>query len=134
MRKILLLIPLFGLLLALPIACAGSYHMDVSGSGKIGFYFISSDDSGTILQGYYGDGTVDYESTYNDGTLETDIKSTGSGFFGTILAPANSWTIDETYSEDGSGPTNYKDDGTTPEMFRHRWTSSFSNVGSYSVN
>lgn len=134
MRKILLLIPLFALSLALPVACAGSYHMDISGSGNIGFYFISSDDSGTILQGYYGDGTVDYESTYNDGTLETDIESTGPGIFGTILAPANSWTIDETYSKDGSPPTNYIDDGPTPEMFLHSWTSSFSNMGYYSVN
>ena len=135
MKKILLLIPLFALLLAAPAACAGHFNMNVKGSGNIGFYFISSDASGTIIQGYYGDGTIDYQSTYTDGTLETEIKSTGRGMFGTILFPANSWSAEETYSKD-DGPSTYVfDSGTTAHIVPpHFWTSSFSNIGSYTIN
>lgn len=137
MKKILFLIPLFALLLALPVACAGSWNMDVSGSGKIGFYFISSDSSGTIFQGYSGDGTVDYKATYTDGTLDTKIDSTAYGDcdFATILFPANSWSADAKYTKDGS-PVSDSGSGTTFGIFQHSWTSSFKSDGwgSYSVN
>ena len=108
--------------------------MDVSGSGNIGFYFISSDTSGTIIQGYSGDGTVDYEATYTDGNLETEIDSTGSGMFGTILFPANLWTSEETYSKNGVPFPKVSDGGTTLGILPHCWTSSFSNIGSYTIN
>jgi hypothetical protein len=133
MKKTLLLIPLFAILLAIPVACAGTFNMDVSGSGGIGFYFISSDAHGAILQGYSGDGTVDYEASYTDGTLDTNIESTGSGSFGTILLPANSWSADASYTDDGS-PVSDSGSGTTLAIFPHSWTSSFSGGGWYSVN
>lgn len=128
MRKILLIIPLFALLLAVPAACAGSFHMDVSGSGNIGFYFINSDASGTIIQGYYGVGTIDYQSTYTDGTLETEIESTGRGRFGTILKPANTWTANAYYLKDGNIVPEEPKSGITKYTFTHSWTTSFKSV------
>ena len=107
--------------------------MDVSGSGNIGFYFVNSDNSGKIIQGYSGTGTVDYKSTYTDGRLDTKIDSTGSGRFGTILLPANSWSADATYTDDGS-PVSDLGTGTTIHIFPHSWSSSFSGGGFYTVN
>ena len=133
MKKTMLLIPLFALILAVPVACAGTWHMDVQGSGNISFYSISSDRYGTIMQGYTGDRTVDYESTYNDGALETDIDSTGTGGFGTILLPKSSWSADATYTDDGT-PVSDFGSGATFAMFPHSWTSSFVGGGTYTVN
>ena len=133
MKKTLILIPFLLLLLALPMACAGSFHMDVSGSGNIGFFMFSSDDSGSIMQGYLGRGDVDYESTYSDGTLETDIDADGTGGFGTILIPENSWESDATYDDDGSTVSDFGS-GTNPTLFLHGWGSSFSGGGFYKIN
>jgi len=131
MRKILLLIPLFALLLALPIACAGSFNMDVSGSGDISFYVFHSDEFGTIEQRYSGSGTVDYQSTYTDGVLTVEkIDAEGSGMFGTILEPENTWTARARYSD-------HPDVGseTGKVVFRHSWQdTSFKGRGFYSIN
>ena len=132
MKKILLLIPLFALLLALPIACAGSYHMDVSGSGNIGFYVFHSDEFGTIKQGYFGSGDVEYSSRYSDGVLNTGITVVDSSArFGTILKPANTWSASASYPD-------YDDVGeeeTGKVVFRHKWQdTSFTGGGRYTIN
>jgi len=131
MKKILLLIPLFALLLALPIACAGSYHMDVSGSGDISFYVIHSDEFGTIKQGYSGSGDVEYSSSYSDGVLDMEITVVDSSArFGTILKPANTWTASASYPD-----YNDDDDGAGKVVFRHFWEdTSFTGGGRYTIN
>ena len=133
MKKTILLIPFVAFFLAIPVACAGSYIMDISGSGDLGFYFTSSDSSGTIMQGYSGTGNVDYKSTYTDGTLESKIKTEGTGGFGTILFPSNEWSADATYNDDGT--TVYDTgSGSYPHMFLHSWSSSFNGAGTYTIN
>ena len=131
MKKILLLIPLFALLLAVPMACAGSFNMDVSGSGNISFYVFHSDGFGAIKQKYSGSGTVDYQSTYTDGVLTVhNIDADGSGRFGTILKPANTWTASASYSDHDDD-----DEGTGKGVFRHSWQdTSFTGGGFYRIN
>ena len=133
MKTIMLLVPLL-ILFSVSLACAGHFEMDVSGSGDISFFMVSSDGSGTIGQGYSGSGDVGYSSTYSDGVLTSKIDVVdGSGRFGTILKPDSTWTADANYVEDGSSNPD-SGTGVTTHIFLHSWSDSFSGSGEYTLN
>jgi len=132
MKKTLLLIPIFAIVLMIPLVSAGSYNMNVSGSGDIGFYFKSSDDYGKIIQGYKGDGSVEYKSSYSDGLLKTKIDSSGDGAFGTVLNPEDTWRARASYEDDGDTVYDYGV-GYNKKIFRHKWSDSFVGSGMYKI-
>ena len=133
MRKTLLLIPFLVIILAVPLACAGSFNMKVSGSGNIGFINFSSDKQGTIIQGYTGDGEVKYESSYSEGTLNSKIDSKGYGVYGTFLNSEDTWSADADYEDDGSSVSDFGS-GSNTQLYLHTWSKSFYGGGYYSLD